>query len=151
MVMFAINESLIAYRHPPMQQGEDMPVGTFIVTYEGASAPAGGYALNLNLVVDVAHAKAAGLAGVFQATNPPLDVKLPVNGSVTDMTVMPKNTHHLVVLQSSDKLLGRHIEVRLVTTDDWQTGTANVTLFTDTERGVIHFTTDVKAVKGEQA
>jgi len=127
-----------------------MSVGTFLVNYESVNTLAGGYALTLNLVVDVAHSKASGIAGVTQAINPPLNVRLPVYGTVTDMTVMPKNTHHLVVLQSSDKLLGRHIEVRLVTADDWQTGTANVTLFLDTPDGVKQFTTEVKAVQVEQ-
>lgn len=127
-----------------------MAVGTFLVNYESVNVLAGGYALRLGLVVDVVNKQAGGISEVTQATNPPLDVKLPVHGTVTDMTVMPKNTHHLVVLESSNKLLGRHEEVRLVTSDDWQTGTANVTLFTDTPRGVIQFTTDVKAVRGEQ-
>ena len=127
-----------------------MAVGTFLVNYESVNVLAGGYTLKLGLVVDVVNKQAGGVSEITQATNPPLDVKLPVHGSVTDMTVMPKNTHHLLVLESSNKLLGRHEEIRLVTSDDWQTGTANVTLFTDTERGVIQFTTDVKAVKGEQ-
>lgn len=127
-----------------------MASGTFLVSYESVGTLAGGYALGLNLVIDVVQHKAGGIASVTQATNPPLDVKLPVHGTVTDMTVMPKNTHHLVALQSSDKLLGRHIEVRLVTADDWQTGTANVTLFLDTPQGVVHFTTEVKTVKLDQ-
>lgn len=127
-----------------------MAVGTFLVSYESVNVLAGGYALNLNLVIDKAHNTASGVAGVTQAINPPLDVKLPVHGTVTDMTVMPNNTHHLVVLESSNKLLGRHMEVRLVTSDDWQTGTANVTLFLDTPGGVKQFTTEVKAVKAEQ-
>lgn len=127
-----------------------MAVGTFIVSYESTNVLAGGYVLNLNLVVDVVNNTAGGIASVTQAINPPLDVKLPVHGTVTDMTVMPKNTHHLVVLESSNKLLGRHIEVRLVTSEDWQTGTANVTLFLDTPGGVKQFTTEVAAVKAEQ-
>lgn len=127
-----------------------MVAGTFIVSYESANVLAGGYSLGLNLVIDAANKKAAGLASVTQATNPPLDVKLPVHGTVTDMTVMPKSTHHLVALESSDKLLGRRIEVRLVTADDWQTGTANVTLFLDTAAGVVQFTTEVKVAKAEQ-
>ncbi len=127
-----------------------MAVGTFLVSYESVNVPAGGYSLNLNLVIDAVNHKAAGIAGVTQAINPPLDVHLPVHGTVTDMTVMPKNTHHLVVLESADKLLGRHIEVRLVTSDDWQTGTANVTLFLDTPAGVKQFTTEVKVAKAEQ-
>ncbi|NFV81356.1 DUF1842 domain-containing protein [Magnetospirillum aberrantis] len=127
-----------------------MAVGTFLVSYESVNVLAGGYCLTLDLVVDVVNNKAAGMSGVTQATNPPLDVKLPVHGTVTDMTVMPKSTHHLVALQSSDKMLGRHIEVRLVTTDDWQSGTANVTLFLDTPDGLRQFTTEVKAVKAEQ-
>jgi len=125
-------------------------IGSFIVSYQTAEVLAGGYNLGLNLFVDVAHGKASGMSSVTQAINPPLDVQLPVHGTVTDMTVMPKNTHHLVVLESSDKTLGRHINVRLVTTDDWQTGTANVTLFLDTAQGVVQFTSEVKAVKVAQ-
>lgn len=127
-----------------------MAVGTFLVSYESVNVLAGGYSLRLDLVIDVVNNKAAGMSGVTQAINPPLNVKLPVHGTVTDMTVMPRNTHHLVVLESADKLLGRHIEVRLVTTDDWQSGTANVTLFLDTPQGVKQFTTEVQAVKAEQ-
>lgn len=124
-----------------------MAVGMFHVVYQSANVLAGGYTLNLNLVVDTVNQTASGIAGVTQATNPPLNVSLPVHGTVTDMTVMPKNTHHLVVLESSNKLLGRHVEVRLVTTDDWQSGTANVTLFLDTPQGVVQFTTEVKTVE----
>lgn len=127
-----------------------MAVGTFLVSYASTNVLAGGYSLTLNLVVDVVNNRASGIAGVTQAINPPLDVSLPVHGTVTDLTVMPMNTHHLVVLQSSDKLLGRHIEMRLVTSDDWQSGTANVTLFLDTPAGVVQFTTEVQVIKAEQ-
>ncbi|MBI3446679.1 MAG: DUF1842 domain-containing protein [Magnetospirillum sp.] len=119
------------------------------MNYESANTLPGGYVLKLGLVVDVVHNQAGGVSEITQAISPPMDIKMPVHGTVTDMTVMPKNTHHLVNLTSAPTV-GRYEQIRLVTSDDWQTGTANVTLFTDTPQGVIHFTTDVKVVKAPQ-
>lgn len=123
-----------------------MAEGLFKVVYQGSSAPAGGYNLTLDLAVDTAHNVATGRATVTQATNPPLEVVLPVRGIVTDMTVMnPTQTYHLVTLESPN-LPGRHIDVRLVTAPDWKSGTAAVTLFLDTPDGLKQFVAQVKAV-----
>lgn len=128
-----------------------MAEGTFIVSYESVSAALGAYQLGLDLVVDIAHNKASGLA---TATNGSIQnfgtVKLPVTGSVTAMTVMGPVTHFLVALESPN-MPGRHIDVRLVTQQDWQSGTANVSLWLDTPQGVVQFTTEVKAVQAKQA
>lgn len=128
-----------------------MADGTFIVSYESVSAALGAYQLALDLVVDIAHDKAAGLATVTNGSIQNFGtVKLPVSGTVTAMTVMGPVTHFLVSLESPT-IPGRHIDVRLVTQQNWQSGTANVSLWLDTPSGVVQFTTEVKAVQANQA
>lgn len=123
-----------------------MADGTFIVSYESVSAALGAYGLGLDLVVDIAHNKAGGIATVTNGSIKDFGtVKLPVSGTVTAMTVMGPVTHFLVSLESPN-MPGRHIDVRLVTAQNWQTGTANVSLWLDTAQGVVQFTTEVKAV-----
>jgi hypothetical protein len=127
-----------------------MNVGTFLVSYTSAETIPGGYVLNMRLVVDVVNKTASGLAQVTQATNPPLDVQLPVQGPVIDMTVMPNTTYHRMNLESPGGMLGRHLTVTSVVGDNWQTGTANVQLFLDTPQGTVHFTTPIKSVQANQ-
>ena len=128
-----------------------MADGTFIVSYESVSAAQGAYQLGVDLVVDIAHNKAAGLATVSNGSIQDFGtVKLPVNGTVTAMTVMGPVTHFLVALESPN-MPGRHIDVRLVVQQNWQSGTAAVSLWLDTPSGLVQFTTEVKAVKANQA
>lgn len=123
-----------------------MAEGLFKVVYQGSTAPAGGLNLTLNLAVDTVRDTATGEASVTQATNPPLEVTLPVSGTVTNMTVMnPTRTYHLVKLDSP-AMPGRHIDVRLVAEPDWKAGEAEVILFLDTAEGVKQFHVPVKAV-----
>lgn len=121
-----------------------MSVGTFLVSYVSAETMPGGYVLSMQLVVDVVHKTASGIASVTQATNPPLDVRMPVQGPVIDMTVMPKTTYHRMNLESPSGMLGRNLSVTTVVGENWQAGTANVVLFTDTPQGTISFTTPIK-------
>lgn len=128
-----------------------MAEGTFIVSYESVSAALGAYQLGLDLVVDIAHNKAAGLATVTNGSIRDFGtVKLPVNGTITAMTVMGPVTHFLLSLESPNQP-GRHIDVRLVVQQDWQSGTAAVTLWLDTPSGLVQFSTEVKAVPAQQA
>ena len=123
-----------------------MADGTFIVSYESVSACLGAYQLGLDLVVDIAHNKAGGIATVSNGSIQNFGtVKLPVSGTVTAMTVMGPVTNSLLSLESPT-MPGRHIDVRLVTVQNWQTGTANVSLWLDTAQGVVQFTTEVKGV-----
>jgi hypothetical protein len=127
-----------------------MADGTFIVSYESVSAALGAYQLGVNLVVDIAHNTAAGVATVTNGSIKDFGtVKLPVSGTVTAMTVMGPVTHFLIALESPN-MPGRHMDVRLVTQQDWQSGTANVSLWLDTPQGVVQFTTQVKAVQAKQ-
>lgn len=124
-----------------------MAEGTFIVSYESTSSALGAYQLGLDLVVDIAHNKAGGIATVTNGSIQNFGtVKLPVSGTVTAMTVMGPVTNFLVSLESPN-MPGRHIDVRLVAVQNWQTGTANVSLWLDTAQGVVQFTTEVKAVQ----
>jgi len=119
--------------------------GTFIVSYESVEQPPGAQVLRLNLLVDVVHAFASGIAQVTQAVSPPLDVKLAVHGPVVTMTVMPKNTHFQLKL-ASEQMPGRHIDVMAVVEGDWKTGKAHVVLWLDTPTGHLDFTTNIKVM-----
>ncbi|CAA7614251.1 hypothetical protein MTBLM5_130014 [Magnetospirillum sp. LM-5] len=121
-----------------------MTVGTFLVSYVSSETMPGGCVLSMQLVVDTVHKTASGIATVTQATNPPLDVRMPVSGPVITMTVMPNNTHFRMDLQSQSGMVGRNLSVMAVVGEDWQTGVANVHLFTDTAQGTISFTTPIK-------
>jgi hypothetical protein len=124
--------------------------GTFIVSYESADQPLGARSLRLDLIVDMVHAIASGTAEVTQAVNPPLNVKLPVQGPVITMTVMPNITHYQLKL-SSPQMPGRHIDVTAVVESDWQTGKAHVVLWLDTPSGLIDFATNIKTATALQS
>lgn len=123
--------------------------GTFIVSYESKDQLAGAPILHLDLVVDMVHAIASGTAQVTQAINPPLNVKLSVQGPVITMTVMPKVTHYQLKL-SSTQMPGRHIDVMAVVEGDWKTGNAHVVLWLDTPAAPIDFATNIKVVSAPQ-
>lgn len=116
-----------------------MQTGLFHACYGISSGLAGGYALNLNLVVDTVSNKASGMAKATQGgVQGAPTYTFQVTGDVIAMTVMPNVTHYLVVLQSAS-MPGRHLDVRMVMASDWQSGNANVSLWLDTPNGAVQF------------
>lgn len=123
-----------------------MAEGLFKVVYQGSTAPAGGFNVVLPLTVDTVRHTVTGEVTITQATNPPLEITLPVSGTFTDMTVMnPTRTYHLIKLQSP-AVPGRHVDLRMVAEPDWKSGDADVVLFLDTADGVKRFQVPMKAV-----
>ena len=116
-----------------------MQTGLFHACYGISSGLAGGYALNLNLVVDTVSKKASGMAAASQGgvRNAPT-YNFQVTGDVITMTVMPNVTHYLVALQSPT-VPGRHLTVNMVMASDWKSGSGEVSLWLDTPSGAVQF------------
>ena len=115
-----------------------METGLFIVSYLVGNEMPGAPLLHLDLMVSTPNKEVTGKGVVTQAINPPLNVVSKVSGDFTYMTVMPKNTHILVVLTGYPNIkwpsgggigpvILPNLHVRMVLTDDWQGGTANFT------------------------
>lgn len=121
-----------------------LPLPSTPVCYVNTTTLEGGYSLKLVLLIT--DNAVAGHASVTQATNPPLNVSLPVAGTISAMTVMPNNTHYLLVLNQPAGWVGQAVNVRAVLAGDMQTGTANVSVFLDTPSGSREFTTEIKSV-----
>lgn len=95
-----------------------METGMFLLPLEAGTGKAGAISLTFNLGVSTPNRRVGGVAGAFQSTNPPLNIHFDINGDYTYMTVMPHNTHILVVLEGNNQLKGR-----MVLESNWQTGT----------------------------
>ncbi len=103
--------------------------GTFIARYKVTNHNVGGPTLYLNLVVTTPTEKVNGSAEVtIGSINPPFELNTPVSGDFTYMTVMPDNTHILVVLASPILIQdGSEFTARLVLKGDWKSGVATYT------------------------
>ena len=109
--------------------------GLFIATYEIGKPMPGAPMFRLQMSVYTPDKTVTGLGHITQETNPPLNVVTQMNGTFTYMTVMPDNTHILVVLNGYPNVhmpphggigpvLQPNADVRMVLNDDWKTGTA---------------------------
>jgi uncharacterized protein DUF1842 len=109
--------------------------GTFLARYAIGDDMLGAVKFDLQLVVDVPNKRVTGVGHLSQATNPPLNLSSQLSGDFSYMTVMPKNTHILVVAegdQSSTRQRSTgssqaqpNVELRMVLADDWKSGTAS--------------------------
>jgi hypothetical protein len=119
-----------------MKKSETNTVGLFPVSYITNGPVIGGAHLSLQLLVNTPARAVNGRAEVRQTTSPPLNVVSAVHGDFTYMTVMPKNTHILVVLTGypvvqmppaggTGPVILPNVHVRMVLSDDWKSGTAN--------------------------
>jgi hypothetical protein len=100
-------------------------IGLFIVAYEIGTGLLGAPGLVVHLAVNTPAETIGGQARLTQAVNPPLNIDVQLSGDFTYMTVMPDNTHILVVLSSvTPNLNGQGLELRMVLTN-WTSGTAN--------------------------
>jgi len=73
-----------------------------------------------------------GVGGITQAVNPPLNVTTYVHGTFTHMTVMPDQTHILVVATGFPLPPGHigpaiepNFHLRMILNKDWKSGVAN--------------------------
>lgn len=106
--------------------GAAAKMGAFHVCY--ANKPLlGGIVMGLNLVVVTPKKTMSGDVSVTQAINPPLDVKLPVQGHYRDIA---KGRHAAKL--ASPNMPGRHITVALTATANWKAAVATYSLWLDT-------------------
>lgn len=112
------------------QASSNQSIGVFPGAWESDESAVGAPHLRLDLMFNAPHHSVAGHGQVTQATNPPLDVESQLTGDYTYMTVMPQNTHVLVVVSGTD------IEVRMVLDSNWESGT--VTYRYRTQDGAWH-------------
>ena len=111
-------------------------VGLFPVCFEIGKDMVGAPHLSLHLLVNAPEKSVSGYSLVKWAVSPPVKMKSNVTGDFTYMTVMPKNTHILVVLTGYPiikwpphggvgPVILPNLHARIVLTEDWKTGTAN--------------------------
>lgn len=107
-------------------------VGLFIASYTISSGLLGAPTFNVHLVVNTPTRKVNGQGVVTNgSTKPALNVPTTLQGDFTYMTVMPNNTHILVVVNGTGPigtvtpLEGPNTTLRMVLEDNWQSGTAN--------------------------
>ena len=110
--------------------------GLFPVCYQIGGDMPGAPLFKVSLTVYTPGKSVNGYGVITQATNPPLKVESKLSGDFTYMTVMPKNVHILVVLTGYPILhwshhagigpvIGPNVNLRMVLTEDWKSGTAN--------------------------
>ncbi len=110
--------------------------GLFPVCYEIGGDMPGAPLFKVSLTVYTPGKSVSGHGVITQATNPPLKVETKLQGDFTYMTVMPKNVHILVVATGYPILhwshhagigpvIGPNVNLRMVLTEDWKSGTAN--------------------------
>jgi hypothetical protein len=109
--------------------------GLFIVTYNIGTGLEGALNFHLGLAINTVDKAVNGAGRITQAVNPPLDVRTHLRGTFTYMTVMPKQTHILVVATGTPAIdwppsagigpvLPTNVELRMVLNADWKSGTA---------------------------
>ncbi|NER82595.1 MAG: DUF1842 domain-containing protein [Leptolyngbya sp. SIO1D8] len=108
----------------------------FIVCYTIETDRIDAPAFSLNLTVNPPKETVHGLGKITQSTSPPLDITTRLDGSFTHMTVMPDNTHILVVAtgypvihwppySGVGQVIPPNAELRMLLSRDWKSGTAN--------------------------
>jgi len=110
-------------------QAQGRPTGTFLACFASKSMP-GGVSTRLNLTVVAPEKTMSGEVAMTQATNPPLDVHLPVKGSYKDV----RGLHHATL--AGPEMPGRHVKMNLVISKNWKAATGAYTLWLDTPGGV---------------
>lgn len=120
-----------------MKKSNANAVGLFPVSYITNGPVIGGAHLSLQLLVNTPARAVNGRGEVRQTTSPPLNLISSVHGDFTYMTVMPNDTHILVVLTGypvvqmppvggPGPVILPNLQVRMVLSDDWKSGTANI-------------------------
>lgn len=111
--------------------------GLFPVAYRVTNGMIGATTLTMHLVVDAPTETVHGVGRVTNTENPPVDEPTRLDGDFTYMTVMPNNSHILLVLNGSGPLgtitplQGPNVRFRGVLSADWKTGTATYSYTTD--------------------
>jgi hypothetical protein len=109
--------------------------GLFIASYNITTGLAGAPNFEVHLTVNTVNRVVTGLGEVTQAVHPPLDVQTSLKGDFTYLTVMPDNTHILVVLQGSGEsspITPAEIintKLRMLLDKGWQSGVASFSYF----------------------
>lgn len=110
-------------------------VGLFPITWNIGTGLLGAPSLNLACTVDTPHQVVQGIGHITQPVNPPVNVATAVSGTFTYMTVMPDETHILVVATGVPvvawpphggvgPVLPPNFHLRMVLARDWSSGTA---------------------------
>jgi hypothetical protein len=107
-------------------------VGLFPVSYEITTGLMGAPTFTVHLVVNTPGRRVNGQGTVTNGSiNPALNVPTTLEGDFTYMTVMPNETHILVVTNGSGPiglttpLEGPNTKLRMVLDSNWSAGTAN--------------------------
>ena len=107
------------------------PAGLFLARFEIGGQLPGAPLFSVTFTVYTPEQSLAGMGRITQAVNPPLDLATKLDGDFTYMTVMPDQTHVLVVatgypvVKSGGGILPPNVHLRMVLEADWQSGTAN--------------------------
>lgn len=111
-------------------------VGLFIASFQVGGDKPGAPSFRINMSVYTPGETISGIGHITQAVNPPLDIPTNIQGQFTYMCVMPNNYHILVTATGYPiikwpqgggvgPVLQPNVELRMVLTEDWKTGTAN--------------------------
>jgi hypothetical protein len=110
--------------------------GLFLACYQIGGNQPGAPLFAVQLSVYTPGEKLSGFGRITQATNPPLDLATKLEGDYMYMTVMPNESHILVVATGYPPLdwpphgglgpvIPPNVQLRMVLTADWKGGTAN--------------------------
>lgn len=107
-------------------------VGLFPISYEIATGRMGAPIFNVHLVVSTPERRVNGQGLVTNGSiNPALNLPTRLDGDFTYMTVMPDETHILIVangvgpIGQTPPLEGPNTTLRIVLESDWTSGTAS--------------------------
>ena len=119
-----------------MGKTAEKKAGLFLTSYEiGTHAP-GAPLFTINFSVYTPEESLGGVGHITQATNPPLNIGTMLHGQYSYMCVMPKSCHILITATGYPiikwpqgggvgPVIPPNVELRMVVTDDWKTGTAD--------------------------
>lgn len=111
-----------------MSDTTDNPVGLFVVSYEIGTELAGAPRLVVHLAVNAPARAITGQCQLTQAVNPPLNLKMPVTGDFTYLTVMPPDPTNILVVLSDVQGPNPNapgIELRMLLAGGWDSGVAS--------------------------
>ncbi|BAU28998.1 uncharacterized protein DUF1842 [Aneurinibacillus soli] len=112
----------------------NVQVGLFLARYQIGGDKPGAPSFHLDLAVSTPKELVSGLGHITQAVNPPIDYTYHVQGNFTYMTVMPNDTHILVVGNGTRESILPGVDnssdsptltFRIVLEGDWKSGVAN--------------------------
>lgn len=113
-------------------------VGLFLSKFSIGNPIPGAPHMNLFITVNTPKRIVNGVSIITQAINPPLDLHSEVRGSYSYMTVMPNNSHILVVAEGYEILENNeelsqvpNLYIRMVLNEEWTEGTANVKYYSN--------------------